>query len=153
MGEYKTGFSGYASLVVVGVWMQRVEVWRTVEGCVHIKQKVISYKPSEKLLDALINILAGGHGLVEINTRVRPDRQLQRAFGREGCPDQSIVSDTLNACTEENVEQMREANQEILHIHSKSWQHDHERAWQALDVDMTGMPAGRQGERVTKGCF
>jgi hypothetical protein len=49
---------------------------------VQIRQKVIKHKPLDKLLDAFINILAGGHGMVEVNTRVRPDEALQRAFGR-----------------------------------------------------------------------
>ena len=148
-----TRFSARASLAVVGVRMQQMQIWKSVEQQVHVKQKAIKYKPLEKLLDAFINILCGGHGLVEINTRVRPDQVLQRAFGRAGCADQSVVSDTLNACTAENVTQMRRANQEIYRRHSQGYRHDYERYWQVLDVDMTGMPAGRQGEGVTKGYF
>ena len=61
------------------------------------------------MLDSFINILAGGHGLVEVNTRVRPDQGLQRAFGRKACADQSTISDTLNVCTRENMAQMEKA--------------------------------------------
>ncbi len=43
------------------------------------------------------------HGLAEINTRVRTDTALQRAFGRESCAEQSVVQETLSACTAENV--------------------------------------------------
>jgi hypothetical protein len=67
--------------------------------------------------------------------------------------EQSTISTTLNACTEENVEQMRKALQELYRAHSQGYQHDYERQWQLLDVDMTGMPAGRKGENVTKGYF
>lgn len=148
-----TRFSARGSLAVVGVRLRQMKIWKSVEQHVHIKQKAIKYKPLEKLLDAFINILAGGHGLVEINTRVRPDQALQRAFGRAGCADQSVVSDTLNACTAENVIQMRQANQEIYRRHSQGYRHDYEQDWQVLDVDMTGMPAGRQGEGVSKGFF
>lgn len=148
-----TRFSGYASLCVVGMHMRRLQIWERVAKHVHIRQKVIDHTPLDKLLDAFINILAGGHGLVEVNTRVRPETMLQRAFGRVGCADQSTISDTLNACSAENVDQMRRANQEIYRRHSQGYRHDYECHWQVLDVDLTGMPAGRQGEGVTKGYF
>jgi hypothetical protein len=106
-----------------------------------------------KLLDAFINILAGGQGLVEVNTRVRPDEGMQRAFGREDCADQSTISETFNQCTDETVEQLRQALQTIYQTHSQGYQHDYDKGYQVLDVDMTGMPAGRQGEGVTKGYF
>ena len=39
----------------------------------------------------------------EMNTRLRSDESLQRAFGRTGCAEQSVVQQTLNACTARNV--------------------------------------------------
>jgi hypothetical protein len=80
--------------------MRQMGIWAVVERGVHIKQKTVKHSPLEKLLDAFINILAGGQGLCEVNTRVRPDRALQRAFGRARCADQSQVSQTLNCCVE-----------------------------------------------------
>jgi hypothetical protein len=142
-----------ASLAAVGVYLRRKGMWMAVERHVRIRQKVVKHRPTDKLLDALINILAGGHGLVEVNTRVRPDEALQRAFGRDACADQSTISDTLNACTEENVRQMRQAVTTIYQAHSQGYWHDYHAGWQLLDVDTTGMPAGRQGEGVTKGFF
>jgi hypothetical protein len=130
-----------------------MKIWEEIEERVQIKQKVIRHTPLEKLMDAFINILAGGHGVVEVNTRVRPDAHLQRAFGRTACADQSTVSDTLNVCTEENVGHMRQALQEIYRTHSRGYQHRYKKSLQVLDVDLTGMPAGRQGEGVTKGFF
>jgi hypothetical protein len=124
-----------------------------VQTHVKIKQKIRQYTPLDKLLDCFINILAGGVGLVEINTRVRPDHALQRAFGRTNCAEQSTVNDTVNACTPENVTQLRTALTFILRQHSQCYQHAYEKIWQILDVDMTGMPAGRQGEGVSKGYF
>jgi hypothetical protein len=152
MSHY-TRFSARASLGALGLHIQRKRIWDTVERCVHIEQKVIWHAPTDKLLDAFINILAGGHGLVEVNKRVRPDEALQRAFGRQACADQSTISDTLNACAEENVEEMRQALQAIYRTHSQGYRHNYQESWQVLDVDMTGMPAGRQGEGVTKGFF
>lgn len=153
MSKYYTTFSSRGSLVIVGLLMRRKGIWAVIEKLVHIKQKAVEHKPLDKLLDAFINILAGGQGLVEVNTRVRPDRGLQRAFGRARCADQSQVSRTLDRCTVDNVQQMRQANQEIYRTHSQSYGHDYDRQWQVLDVDMSGMPAGQQGEEVTKGFF
>jgi uncharacterized protein (DUF3820 family) len=128
-------------------------LWKTVGKYVRIKQKVIAHTPMDKLLDAFINILAGGHGLVEVNKRVKKDEALQRAFGRDGCADQSTISDTLNACTAENVEQMRQGVVEIYRRYGRGYRHIYRDQEQVLDVDMTGMPAGRLGEGVEKGFF
>jgi hypothetical protein len=148
-----TRFSARASLGAVGVYMRQRKMWSVIERHVHIKQKVIKHKPTDKMLDGFINILAGGQGLVEINNRVQPDEALQRAFGRQDCAEQSTVSDTFNACTPENVRQKRQALQELYRIHSQGYQHNYQQGLQVLDVDMTGMPTGRQGEGATKGYF
>jgi hypothetical protein len=78
---------------------------------------------------------------------------VQRAFGRQTCAEQSTISDTLNACTRDNVQQLRAAIQIILRQHGQSYQHDYATAWQILDIDTTGLPAGRLGQGVTKGYF
>src|SRR6266545_5219298 len=146
-------FSARASLVALGVHFQHLGIWSIIAAQVHIKQKVRKHTPLDKLLDCFINILAGGTGVVEVNTRVRPDHSVQRAFGRTLCAEQSTISDTLNACTPENVHQLRQAIQVILREQGQSYRHDYATAWQLLDADVTGMPAGRQGEGVTKGYF
>ena len=84
-------FSARASLVTIGIQFRRLNIWTTVGEHVKIKQKVLIHTPLDKLLDCLINILAGGTGLVEINTRVRPDQAVQRAFGRTACAEQSTI--------------------------------------------------------------
>src|SRR5512134_813460 len=142
-----------ASLVVIGQRFQQIGIWALVEKNVTIKQKVLLHTPLDKLKDCLINMLAGGTGLVETNLRVRPDRAVQMAVGRQSCAEQSTISDTLNACTAENVNQMRTAINQILRHHGGCYRHNYEKQWQLLDVDMTGMPAGRLGEGVTKGYF
>lgn len=151
--KHYTRFSPRASLGAVAVYMRQRRMWGVIERRVHIKQKVIKHIPTDKLLDAFENILAGGHGLVEVNTRVRPDEGLQRAFGRRACADQSTISDTLNACTTENMVQMGEAVEELYQTHGQGYRHNYREQYQLLDVDLTGMPAGRQGEGVTKGYF
>lgn len=152
MHKYTT-FSARCSLVAVGLLIHRLGIWPVVEKWVHIQQKTVTHTPLEKLLDAFINILAGGQGLCEVNTRVRPDRALQRAFGRARCADQSQVSRTLNCCVAQNVIEMRRVNKETYQAHSAGCRHNYSQHWQVLDVDTSGLPAGEQGEQVTKGYF
>jgi len=83
-----------------------------------IAQKTVKYTPIEKLMDAEITILAGAHGMVEINKRVQPERGLQAVFGRAGCAEQSVVQDTLDGCGQENVVQMQAALDLIYRQHS-----------------------------------
>ncbi len=146
-------FSGRAGLVALGVKFRHMKIWDVITAAVTIHQKVRQHTPLDKLLDCFINMLAGGAGVVEVNTRVRPEVAVQRAFGRTACAEQSTISDTLNACTSDNVSQMRSALKSILRTHSQSCRHDYQTGWLVLDVDVTGLVAGRQGEGVTKGYF
>ncbi len=152
MEEYAI-FTARAGLVVLGLHMQQLKLWETVAEQVHIRQRIHRHTPVEKLLDCFINILAGGHGLVEINTRVRPDVAIQRAFGRRCCADQSTISDTLSGCRPENVQELRRAIEEIVRQQGQSYSHDYTTHWQLFDLDMLGLPAGRLGEGSTKGYF
>lgn len=152
MSKYSR-FTGQVSLAATGIYMRELKLWETVSQHVKIKQKVINHKPLEKVLDEFINMLAGGAGLVEINTRVRTDEAVQKAFGRSGCAEQSVVSQTFNVCSPETVEQMRQANQEIYRQYGAGYAHDYQHGWQILDVDITGIPGGVQGQGVTKGYF
>ncbi len=146
-------FSARTSLAVVGAYMRQLKIWESVAEQVEIRQKQVKYLPMDKLLDAFINILAGGQGMVEVNTRVRSDPGLQQAFGRTGCADQSTISQTLNACDHKTVSQMRQALQIIYRQHSLGYRHAYAEQYQLLDLDLTGLVAGRQAEQATKGYF
>ena len=151
--EQYTGFSAHASLAMIGTWINEKAIWKKIEEQVKIKQKTIKYTPHEKLKDVFINILAGGHGISEINTRVRSDKALQMAFGRSACAEQSVTSETLNACTEKNVQQMAEVTRIIYQDFGQGYRHDYEKGYLLLDVDLTGLLAGKHAEGSTKGYF
>lgn len=146
-------YSPRASLAIVGMNIQQMEIWDMIGQQVKIQQKTVTHTPLQKLQDAFINIMAGGQGIVEVNQRVKPDASLSAAFGRQSCADQSGVSTTLNACQAENVVQMRQAMAVIYQRYGAGYHHNYGRRWQLLDVDMSGMPAGRQGDGVEKGYF
>jgi hypothetical protein len=149
----KRQFTGAASLAALGMHLQKLDLFGPVRERVKIAQKTVKYSPADKLYDALIALLAGAHGLVEINTRLRSDAALQAAFGRSACAEQSVVQATLNACHAETVAQMQAAVDVIYRQYSQGYRHDYEQAWQLLDVDLTGMPCGPKAALATKGYF
>src|SRR5438477_11628968 len=102
-------FTGCASLAAVGVKLRQLDVFGPIRQSVRIAQKTVKHTPIDKVYDAFISLLAGAHGLVEINTRLRADLALQAAFGRSRCAEQSVVQETLAACTAETVVQMEQA--------------------------------------------
>jgi hypothetical protein len=152
MKQY-TGYSARASLATIGIWINTKKIWKKIEEQVLIKQKTIKHTPHEKLKDVFINILSGGRGIAEINHRVQTDKALQMAFGRTACAEQSVTSETLNACTETNVQQMGEVTRMIYQEFGQGYRHDYEKGYLLLDVDLTGLLAGKQAEGSTKGYF
>ncbi len=146
-------FTAYASLAALGVQLKHLDVFGPIRETVTIAQKTVKHSPSDKLYDAFISLLAGAHGLVEINTRLRSDPVLQAAFGRTACADQSLVQQTLDACTAATVGQLEQAMDRIYRQHSQGYRHDSRAGLQVLDVDMSGLPCGKKAAFATKGYF
>ena len=142
-----------ASLAALGQILQQRNLFGPVRDLVKIEQKTVKHSPTDKLYDALIAILSGAHGLVEVNARLRADPALQRAFGREACAEQSVIQETLDACSEANVRELQQALTTIYRTHSQGYQHDYTAVWQVLDVDMSGLPCGPKAAFATKGYF
>lgn len=140
-----------ASLAAIGVQIQHLDLFAPIRQTVAIAQKTVKYTPQDKLYDALITILAGAHGIVEVNTRLRADLALQRAFGRTGCAEQSVVQETLDHATSQNVTEMQQALTTIYRQHSQGYHHDYAHQWQVLDADMSGLPCGKKAAFATKG--
>jgi hypothetical protein len=149
----KSTFSAHSTLAAIGTKVTQIGLFSPISEHVKINQKAIKYTPVQKLQAAYLNILAGGQGLVEINKRVRGDSGLQNAYGQTSCAEQSVVQDTLDACTAQNVEQMHQAMDIIYRMHSLGYRHDYERSWQLLDADLTGRPCGKKAAFATKGYF
>ncbi len=146
-------FSPRTSLAAIGLKLRQLDVFGPIRSTVTIAQKTVKHTPAQKLYDAFITMLAGAHGLVEINTRLRSDAALQAAFGRTACAEQSVVQETLDACTPENVTQLEQAVDAIYRRHSRGYRHDYAHSWQVLDADMSGLPCGPKAAFATKGYF
>ena len=151
--EQYTGFSAHASLALIAEWTNSNHIWEELTARVHIHQKTIRHSPSNKLKDLLINMWAGGERISSINNVLRTDEGLQRLFGRTACAEQSTVSETLNAVSAKNIVEMEGFIEQVYREHSLCYQHDYTKNWLLLDVDLTGMLAGKKAEGSEKGYF
>ncbi len=97
----------------MGAKLTHFDLFGPIIDQVKIPQKSVKDTPTEKLYDGFIGILSGAQGIVEVNTLVRSDPDLQKAFGRDRCAEQSVLQETLDASTVDTVEQMESAIAEI----------------------------------------
>ncbi|MEM8808453.1 MAG: hypothetical protein AAGF01_20740 [Cyanobacteria bacterium P01_G01_bin.38] len=61
-----------------------------------------------------------------------------------------MIQETLNASTQETVEQMESAMAEIDRRYSQGYGHDHSTTIQILDADMSGQPCGPKAAFATR---
>lgn len=152
MKEYNR-YSPQAGTAVMGQVLRQMGVCAEIEEKVRIPMQTRKYAPAEKINSILMGMLAGISGLIEMNTQVRADLALQQACGLAGCAEQSTLSRTLDACTEENVRQLRSVNETWLQRHGRAARHDFQRSLLILDVDLSALPCGKQAEQATQGYF
>jgi hypothetical protein len=67
--------------------------------------------------------------------------------------DQSTISRTLDAFTPATVAQLRTAVERSDVREGRALHHPFDQALLFLDIDLTGLPAGRHAEASTKGYF
>ena len=146
-------YTSVLPLTAIGIKVRKMKLFEPIEREVKIKQKIVKYRPVDKLMAGYIALLAGAQGMVEVNKRVRAERALQIAFGRQGCAEQSVVQGTLDACNSKNVEEMQTAINKIFRRHSQGYRHDYQYEYQLVDIDMTGRPCGRKAALASKGYF
>ena len=138
--------TGRASLCALGEYLRRRCFFAPLREQVTVPQKMVRYRPIDKVLDALVGILCGAKTIAQSNVTIRTDPAVQRAFGRTGCADQSTIARTLRACTPENVAQLERVSWYYLKRYGATPHHRfHERRlW--VDVDITPMPIGAKAE-------
>lgn len=144
----------FAPLALLGYHLQQRDFFAPLREQIQLPQKHLSYTPYDKLLTCLVSILSGCHAISQINTRIRPDTALARAWGFQGFAEQSTVADTLDRCTETNIQQLRAAINSIYVREGEAVHHqDQHQDLLILDVDLTGLPASKHAEGSTKGYF
>jgi len=145
----QTAFGG---LCLLGRYLIEEGALKPLSG-VKIDQKTVRHSPANKLTDALMSMLSGCKAIYETNVRVRPDVPLGRAFGRQRVADQSTIQRTLDAFTQENVRELREAVERISSRYSRLPYHPYGREMLILEVDLTGLRASKKAQLSTKGYF
>lgn len=116
------------------------------------KKKVV-HAAWEKLLDALVLILAGGTAMNQIETILLPEKAVQVAFGRDQCAHSSGIQDTLDACTPETLKELQQANERLYQRYGHAIEHDFSQGNLILDLDLTGLLASSQAEGRVEGYF
>lgn len=145
--------SDHALLALIGHKCQQDQLLAPLHQELKINQKTVTHSPTDKLQDCLLAIMQGAEAVYEINTRLKSDPALSKAFGRQSCADQSTIQQTLSACDFNNVAQMQTAHKLIFQQRSRACQHNYQVAPLILDIDITSLPCGRQFEGATKGYF
>jgi len=145
--------SASCALAAIGNYLRHLDLLGPIRDGVRIAQKTVKFTPFDKLTDVFLLLLTGAHRMVEINTKLRPDAALCEAFGRSECAEQSVVQDTLDACTKANVDQMQNALKVIFRAHSRAYRHSYRAGFQVLDIDLSGRVCGQKAELATKGYF
>jgi hypothetical protein len=143
--------TNFARLGVLGYCLTRSNfLWPTLTA-VHLRLKAVDQTPASKLVDVLVSILAGCRAISQVNTGLRPDRALARAWGRTAFADQSSLSRTLDSFTDEHLQQLRQASAALFRRQSQTLRPAFSDEWLWLDLDLTPLPASKQAEASTKG--
>lgn len=141
----------YAPLAVLLAYYRQEQVLQPLENVI-VKMKTRQFSPTDKLEQVLVSILAGCQTLSEVNTTIRPDPFLAQAGGWVCVAEQSTLSETLDALTLMNIEQLDGAVRTIWCRHSATLQRDW-RAFLWLDFDLSGLLSGKQAEGSRRGYF
>jgi hypothetical protein len=145
--------TSYAPLAALGYVLHQSDFFAPLREHVKLGGKTILHEPYQKLLDVLVSVLTDCASLKQINTRLRPDTALAAAWGRERFADQSTITRVLDAFTPLTVAQLRAAIEQIYLREGRALHHPFAQDLLFLDIDLTGLPAGRHAEASTKGYF
>jgi hypothetical protein len=143
--------SGHASLCLLGAHLRRSGFFAPLEDALRIKQKARKFTPVQKVEMLFVALLAGAKAVAHTGGTLRADRALQVAFGLPGCAEQSVIADTLDAATEENVAELRQAAEALFVRHSRARRHDFRRDVLVLDLDLSPLPASASAEGSERG--
>jgi hypothetical protein len=142
--------TSYAPLCVLGHLLWEGGTVDRLRNFAAIAMKKRDHTPGEKLLDALLVILAGYPSLYLLNSKLSADPMLAEAWHRGKFADQSMVSRTLDACPVEGLDALREISWEFWRTHSQLATHDWRKRL-VLDLDLSPLRASRLAEASTKG--
>jgi hypothetical protein len=143
----------FVPLVALGFWTRELDLWAPIRTRFRFAGRCHVEHPADALLDLWVSMHAGCRSVSHVNTRIRPDLVLAQGWGRPCFFEQSTLARVLDECQSEQVDQVRAGVDAIYRWIGQAPQH----AWSieplTLDIDLTGLPAGRQAEGSTTGYF
>jgi len=143
----------FAPLVALGFYIREWDLLTPIFSRLKFEQPTHVAYPGAALLDLWVSILAGCRSVSHVNTRIRPDGTLAQAWGRGRFHEQSVLARVLDACQGEQVSQLRQGVAAIYRWIGTAPHHQWCIRPLIVDIDLTGLPAGRQAEGSTKGYF
>jgi hypothetical protein len=143
--------SAHASLCVLGAHLRQNHFFEPLEQRMHIHPKVLKYTSVQKLEMFFVGLLAGAKAVSHTATTVGVDPALIAAFGLPGCAEQSVIAQTLNAATEQDVADLQAALGEIYGCYGQARRHDFKQKLLVLDVDLSPLPASKRAEGSERG--
>jgi len=150
-------YSPHATLCAMSAVIDGKEIFEPIHEMVQIPQKTLIYRPTDKLIFLTLGIISGSETVYDLNQEFRVDKPLLKAFGYKRCADQSVIQQTLNATTEENVKQLEEALKKIWDKNNLtvSLLKDAQKSGSivTIDIDLSGQRASKKAEKSTKGYF
>jgi len=145
----------HVPLCALGEILKEKHLFSEIHHQVEINQKSLDYRPTDKLVFASIGFIAGAESVYDINSTLRSNKPLLVAFGYEKCADQSVIQQTINAATDENVSQLEQAINEIFKDNNQTiffLDEDLKGSKQVtIDIDLSPLPASKRAEGSKKG--
>ena len=148
----RTSSMQHVPLAVLGYTLRRAGVLDPLLG-LELPIKALDHTPSDKLVEALVLILAGGRATYQADRLLRPNPSLARAWGQAQFAEQSTLARTLDGLTASGADQVRGAFEAITAARSQACQHDFRTGPLWLDGDLTGLPASKRAVGSQKGYF
>jgi hypothetical protein len=145
--------TSFAPLVALGFWIRERDILAPIWSRLQFERSTHIRHPEAALLDLWVSILAGCRSVSQVNTRIRPDLMLAQAWGRRCFHEQSTLARVLDACQAEQAAQLRAGVEAVYRWIGQAPHHLWSDEPLLIDIDLTGLPAGRQAEGSTKGYF
>jgi len=147
--------SSHATLCTLAPIIAEKRLLEPIHLTVQIPQKKLFYSPTDKLVFLTLGIISGTQAVYDINQTLRVDKGLLKAFGYRRCADQSVIQDTLNAVTGDNIREMEKALKVIWDANNltSSTLMSVQKASQlmTIDIDLSGQEASKRAEGSKKG--
>jgi hypothetical protein len=140
-------------VAVFGYWLRQTNFLTPLWAALNWSIKTYEHTPAAKLQTLLASILVGNRAVSQINTTIRPDLALARAWGQAQFAEQSTVADMLDHATEVQVKQLQEGSATLLRQYSRALRHDFDARCLVVDYDTTGLLITKNAEGSEKGYF